>query len=168
MAVRRQLSLYVPQPEAAPLEAVRCVLDPVQHALIPAHVTLCRDEELEVLSPHAIAAALAAPDLKAITLTFGVAVPLEGHGVLLPCVSGEDQFSGLRARLLGPGARRLMPHITLAHPRNPRAPGNHLDVALRLPPELTVTFADVNLIGQRLGEPWNVRARHPLGVAGTG
>jgi hypothetical protein len=55
VTIRRQLSLYVPEPIATRLEAVRRVLDPVQHALIPAHVTLCRDDELEALSPHQIA-----------------------------------------------------------------------------------------------------------------
>ena len=43
---RRQLTLFVPHAEAAPIEALRATLDPVQHALIAAHVTLCREDEL--------------------------------------------------------------------------------------------------------------------------
>ena len=43
--IRRQLSLYVAEPEASMLEALRLVLDPVQQALIPAHATLAREGE---------------------------------------------------------------------------------------------------------------------------
>lgn len=45
MSLREQLSLYVPPPIAAILEGVRRVVDPVQAALIRAHVTLCRESE---------------------------------------------------------------------------------------------------------------------------
>lgn len=44
---RRQLSLFVPEPARGPVDAVRQALDPQQHALIPAHVTLCRESELD-------------------------------------------------------------------------------------------------------------------------
>lgn len=157
MAVRRQLSLYLPGDVAAPIEAVRRVLDPMQHALIPAHVTLCRDEEVARASLAALA--LSQP----LTLVFGRAVLFDGHGILLPCIDGEERFAELRARLLGPGPiRSQTPHITLAHPRNPRAPGNSLDHALTLPPEITVTFPEARLIEQEAGEPWRVIERHAL------
>lgn len=155
MALRRQISLYVPDHLAAPLDAVRRVLDPVQHALIPAHVTLCRDDEAALLSGALITEALAgAPP---ITLVFGRAIMFDGHGVLLPCVVGADQFMRLRERLLGAGLLGTQkPHITLAHPRNPRAPGNTLDAAHKLPSEIALTFPGVNLIAQTPGEPWRV------------
>jgi hypothetical protein len=156
---RRQLSLYIPEDAAAPIEAVRRVLDPVQHALIPAHVTLCRDEEVAGLS----ASARAPSPHKPITLVFGRAVPFDGHGVLLPCIDGQVEFTHLRQRLLAPGAiRHQSPHITLAHPRNPRAPGNAIDRALTLPPEIVVTFSDLCLIEQAPNEPWRVLERHAL------
>ena len=45
MGVRRQLTLFLAGEMAAAVEAVRRVVDPEQYRLIPAHVTLCREEE---------------------------------------------------------------------------------------------------------------------------
>lgn len=48
--LRSQLSLFVPPiiggDTRVDIEAIRCIVDPVQHRLIPAHVTLCREDEL--------------------------------------------------------------------------------------------------------------------------
>ena len=68
--MRRQLSLYVPRAEGALLEAVRRVLDPVQAGLIPAHVTLCRDE-LGQVSAMEIEARLRMAAAEPVTLGFG-------------------------------------------------------------------------------------------------
>lgn len=158
MARRRQLSLYVPEHAAAQIEAVRRVLDPVQQALIPAHVTLCRDDELDAVSASALMRA------SSITLVFGAALAFDGHGILLPYVAGEGDFAQLRADLLDGQARQQKPHITLAHPRNPRARGNSLDLALTLPPEISISFGEIALIEQALGEPWRVLKRYLLGA----
>ncbi|MDP6371043.1 MAG: hypothetical protein QF634_00890 [Vicinamibacterales bacterium] len=40
------MSLYVPEPARSIVDAVRTRTDPIQHELIPAHVTLCRDDEV--------------------------------------------------------------------------------------------------------------------------
>jgi len=155
LALRRQLSLYVPNDQAAHIEAIRRVLDPIQHALIPAHVTLCRDEETAGLTSEAIAEALAGAE--PITLSFGRAVVFDGHGILLPCTFGAEDFANLRKRLLGADPLRTQaPHITLAHPRNPRAPDNTLTRAHELPAEYVLTFSAINLIEQAPGEPWRV------------
>lgn len=163
MAVRRQLSLYVPEDQAAPIEAARRVLDPIQHALIPAHVTLCRDEEAAHLTSEAIAEALAGA--QPIKLTFGRAVAFDDHGLLLPCVSGAEGFANLRKRLLGSGSLRTQtPHITLAHPRNPRAPGNTPIRTYDLPTEFALMFSAVNLIEQARNESWRVLETFALRV----
>jgi hypothetical protein len=66
----------------------------------------------------------------------------------------------LRARILGPSALPLAPHVTLAHPRNPKAPGNSLaDVIAQLPAPLELRFDSLNLIEQSHGGPWRVLAR---------
>jgi hypothetical protein len=44
--VRKQLSMYDPSGAAQDIEAVRKVVDPIQNSLIPAHITLCREDEL--------------------------------------------------------------------------------------------------------------------------
>jgi 2'-5' RNA ligase len=151
--VRRQLTLFVPAAEARALEALRARLDPVQRGLIAAHVTLCREDELADLA--AVRARLASARLPAPTLTFAAPEVFDGHGLLLRCVEGREAFRGLRERVLGSDAiRDHAPHLTLAHPRNPRAPGNALLATPGLPGRLTVTFREVRLIEQDGARPW--------------
>lgn len=154
---RTQLSMYVPASAAAELESVRRILDPVQCDLIPAHVTLCREDELASLGRAELGARLADGGARAITLQFGRAVAFDGHGILLPCIAGEQAFIALRRHVLGSRTiRRQAPHITLAHPRNPRSPGNSLLTATRLPDAVSITFTSVSLIQQTGGERWRV------------
>jgi hypothetical protein len=161
---RRQLSLFVPEADAAGLEAARRALDPVQSRLIPAHVTLCREDELAQVSERDLLARLEPAGLAPITLTFGAPEPFAGHGILLNGTAGEAEYHALRERLLGTGARRAHPHITLAHPRNPRAPGNSLERAARLLPGLRLTFSTVALIEQDEARPWRVLRSFALGA----
>jgi predicted acetyltransferase len=154
---RRQLSLYVPSDAAAAIEAVRRVVDPIQSGLIPAHVTLCREEELGRLSESELLERLTDPGLKPVTLRFGRPEGFSGHGILLPCIGGVGEFRSLRERLLGSTEiREQQPHITLAHPRNAKASGNSLTGAAGLPESLSITFSTVRLIEQEGGQPWKV------------
>jgi 2'-5' RNA ligase len=158
--VRHQVSLYVPKRAAIALEAVRRQLDPIQYRLIPSHVTLCRDHETSTLTASDVSSALR---FGPITLTFGRAETFDGHGIRLPCVAGEEPFARLRERLLGPvSVRREAPHITLAHPRNPRSQRYDLDVALGLPAQINIAFPVALLIEQTNGEPWRVLERYRL------
>lgn len=146
---------------AAVLAAVRRVVDPVQSRLIPAHVTLCRDEDLDGVQPDDVRVAAAGMD--GLTLAFGPAERAGEHGILLPCVDGQADFHALRARLLGVAApRERTAHLTLAHPRNPRAPGNDLLVARTLPVPLVATFTRVHWIEQAGDAPWQVRHTFPF------
>jgi hypothetical protein len=163
---RIQLSLFLPPAYGAQLDALRRVLDPVQAALIPAHVTLCREDELEGLAPEVIGERLraAAP----LTLAFGRAIAFDGHGLMLPCEHGAPAYHALRARVLeGRPVREAAPHVTLAHPRNPRAPGNDPRLAASLPVPLVVTFGDARLVRSEHGAPWQVLGTLPLGAPGT-
>ncbi|HWT14899.1 MAG TPA: 2'-5' RNA ligase family protein [Patescibacteria group bacterium] len=164
MRIRRQLSLYAPDPQRAAIDAVRALLDPVQHALISAHVTLCREDELAAIDDAALAVhiAHAAP----ITLRFGAPQRFDGHGVLMPCVTGEADFHALRQRVLArDDVRRASPHLTLAHPRNPIAPGNDLANAATLQDGITLHFDRVNLIEQIDGGVWRPLRGFMLGRA---
>ena len=154
-SIRRQLSLYVPEPQRIAIDVVRAVLDPVQHRLIPAHVTLCREDELAAIDESALATRLegASP----ITLRFGAPERFDGHGILMPCKEGEPDFHALRQHVLGRcDVRRASPHLTLAHPRNPRAPGNDLANAASLQNGITLQFDGVHLIEQVDGGIWQV------------
>ena len=145
---------------------MRQVLDPVQFGLIQAHVTLCRDDELEGLDPAMVQRRLEANGVKPITLAFGQAERFSTHGVLLPCIAGEDEFQALRQLILGSETiRRQPPHITLAHPRNPKSPGNSLAAAANIGAEVRIRFTTVCRIQQDAGAPWQVLQRFALAAA---
>jgi hypothetical protein len=158
---RRQLSMFVPAAQAAAIEAVRAVVDPVQYKLIPAHVTLCREDDMPDLA--AIKKRLRHIPRQPIELAFGPPEVFSGHGIILKCIAGEPAFHALRQHLLGASnVREQWPHITLAHPRNPRSPGNSLENALQLPSNIKLVLPAVELIEQFDGGPWQVLDRFEL------
>lgn len=158
---RRQLSMYVPQDAARDIEAVRRVVDPIQSRLIPAHVTLCREDELGDLA--SVRARLRRAPFNPLTLRFGKPVAFAGHGLLLECVEGEEHFRAVREYLLASSrVREQRPHITLAHPRNPKAGGNSLSNTSRLPEVIEVTFPSIYLIEQEKGGPWQLLEMYEL------
>lgn len=153
--------MYVPQDAAREIEAVRRVVDPIQSRLIPAHVTLCREDELGDL--ESVRARLRRAPFKPLTLRFGKPLAFAGHGLLLECVEGAGRFRALREYLLASGrVREQKPHITLAHPRNPRSEGNSLGNASTLPEVIEVTFPSVCLIEQEGGGIWRLLEKYEL------
>lgn len=163
MDIREQLTLCVPSAQAGVLEEARGLLDPVQATLIRAHVTLCREHELTSLNDETIAARLQARACGPLTLRFGAPVPFASHGLLLPCIGGLDEFQALRRCVLESdlGAEHP-PHLTLAHPRNPKAPGNHPSNVARLRWPPVVEFRVVARIRQLDGGPWKSIGEHSL------
>jgi 2'-5' RNA ligase len=161
--MRSQLSLFVPPRVSVGIEAVRRIVDPVQSRLIPAHVTLCREDELNGIGVADIAARLRDSRRGPISLRFGPPERFGGHGILMPCIAGTADFALLREVVLGTtGIRAHAPHLTLAHPRNPRAQGNDLSAVASLRDGVTVTFDEVQLIDQDADAPWVLRATFPL------
>lgn len=144
------------------------MVDPVQQGLIAPHVTLCREDELEGRPVEEVLARAAVAPATDLVLRFGPPERFHEHGILLPCAAGADAFHALRVHLLGdPSARRQQAHITLAHPRNPRASGNDLGATAPLGGGLTIRFTRVSLIEQVGHGPWHILADAPLG-AGRG
>ena len=153
----RQLTLFVAGSAAVEVERVRTVVDPVQQRLIAAHVTLCREDEIDGLSTADMGSRIADASHGPLTLRFGRPEPFSWHGIVVHCVAGQSEFHALRQRILGTDdiATRTA-HITLAHPRNPKAPGNSLAIAATLPDEMTFVFDAVSLIEQEDRSPWRV------------
>ena len=153
--IRRQLSMYVPSDIAKEIEDVRKVVDPIQSSLIPAHITLCREDEFSNLSQ--LKDRLINIPFKPLTLSFGKVEVFSGHGLLLNCIEGEEEFRSLRQYLLGSkNIRNQKPHITLAHPRNPKSTGNSLANTSTLPSVIKITFSTIYLIEQDGSQPWRV------------
>jgi len=159
-AHRRQLSLFVAEPEGAELDALRARADPVQHALIPAHVTLVRDEDVDDWA--VVRARLEALGPLRLELRLGAPRAMEGGGALLPVVGATAGFDEVRARLLvgqRGAARAQTPHVTLLHPRNRERWGLSLAQVCAHRAPSCVAFDHVVMIEQAGGEPWRVVAR---------
>ncbi|HJO38069.1 MAG: 2'-5' RNA ligase family protein [Vicinamibacterales bacterium] len=161
--MRRQVSLYLPEPARATIDAVRQRVDPIQYGLIPAHITLCRDDD--VTDWAVVERRLAELGRVAVTLEFGPTRAFDGGGLLLPVITATMEFDDLRARLLagaGQLPRPLAPHITLRHPRNVArltTPIDHDDAGFSYP--APIHFTQASLIEQADGDPWRVIAVYP-------
>lgn len=163
-SLRRQLTLFADDLSGR-LAHVRHTYNPAQAALIAAHVTLCREDELEPLDA-------VWPRLKSLELGGPLVLELgaperfsEGKGVLLPAVGGLQAFAELRRRILAhiDSPRAQAAHLTLMHPRNATCTDAIFAeiAALELPRRLV--FQQVCLIEQVDGGVWRRLDRCPLG-----
>ena len=157
VAVRRQASMFLTS--VPDIEDLRCEFNPVQAKLIPAHVTLCREDEVDDWG----GLERRIQEMLPIQITLGFGCPIrDGNLVLLPAVSGTEYFDEFRNSLLGNQLvkpRKQSPHITLIHPRNGVCTSAIFDqIAGRIQP-FSWTFRHVSLIEQTDGGPW-VRFAH--------
>lgn len=157
--MRRQLSLFLPSAQRAVVEPIRRRLDPRQHALIPAHVTLCRDDELA--DWPAVERRLSSLQAFSLTLRFGAPQALPDGCILLRPMQGAAQYQALRRFLLGPMAPIHGAHLTLLHPRH--ATGTPPDVAelATVLADFVTTFSAIALIEQRGSAPWQLLREYP-------
>ncbi|TKC12541.1 2'-5' RNA ligase family protein [Pedobacter polaris] len=158
--IRRQLTLFI---ENETIEKVRVKFNPAQHALISAHVTLCREDELEDLDTI-IANIKSLKINKPIRIIFNDVERFEnGKGALIPaCKEGtplvnhaNDHFHNLRdAILISP--RKHLPHITLMHPRNSTCTDSIFEEIKSFKLPATLFFNKISLIEQKSGGKWKV------------
>ena len=154
LPTRRQLTLFLPPERCEVVEPLRQRLDPVQHAMIPAHVTLCRDDELIPWQP--VGERLASFGRFSLAMQFGEPRVLPDGCVLMRPTFGAEPFQRLRSSILGPSAKAVGAHITLLHPRHAAGIDYDLaELAARLP-GFTVTFRSIALIEQSGTSPWRV------------
>ena len=153
MSTRRQASLYltgVPKIEEIP----RLRFNPAQAELIPAHVTLCREDE--VLDWTALRHRLSAICPIEVVIEFGTPVR-QGNLVYLPAIGQTEQFDNLRRDLLGAEGQKLrkhLAHITIIHPRNgSRSDADFQEITESLE-RFTAKFREVSLIEQQDGGHW--------------
>lgn len=161
---RIQLSLFVPAEQATVIEQVRRQYNPVQYTLIPAHVTLCREDELTSL--EAVLKNLEQLDFPAFTITFNTPIRFDnGRGVLLPAIDSTF-FQELRKIVLKgvvDQPRIHAPHLTLMHPRNSTCTDMHYKEILTINLPDCFHFNKISLIEQVNGGAWAIKKEWPLG-----
>jgi 2'-5' RNA ligase len=155
--IRQQLTLFIDQPNGI-IEKVRQYYNPLQFKLISAHITLCREDEIEQID-------LVIDRIKTISLKepvcveFGAVKRFEnGKGVLLPGVGDQNAFRELRKSVLGQIelSKEQFPHITLLHPRNATCTDEIFEKIKEQVFPTEFFFDTISWIEQRDGGKWNV------------
>jgi len=166
---RKQLTLFLNEPESLEIEKIRKTLNPEQYNLIKSHITLCREDEIEALEK--VRMNLELLNFNGFSIDFGKSVRFsDKKGVLIPAIGNCEAFHQLRKMILAgiiEKPRMHEPHITLMHPRNSTCTEEIFKViaAFNLPE--TITFNKISLIEQIPEEPWKVLADWPLPVLTT-
>jgi len=155
---RRQASMFLT--DQFQIEALRSRYNPVQARLIPAHVTLCREDEVTDWDVFRTSVDSLCPI--EITLTFGIPVR-EDNFVYLPVQKGLGDLQEFRRTVLRKEARDLSPHLTLIHPRNGVCTDQiFADISATIFSPFQYTFREVMVIEQENGGVWHVISR--LGI----
>lgn len=156
--IRRQLTLFVDEKQSAAIESIRQKFNPQQYRLIKAHVTLCREDEIEPI--EIVLHNLSKQLLPAIAICFNAPTRFsDGKGVFLPAMDDSHSFKTLRNLLLQgitAAPRSQKPHITLMHPRNSTCTDDIFQqIAKTILPNM-ITFEKISLIEQVEQEPWKI------------
>jgi 2'-5' RNA ligase len=155
--VRRQLTLFLQKDKSEIVEKVRRKFNPTHFELIRAHVTLCREDEIENLDQVLIN--LTSLNEKAITIQFEKPTRFEnGQGVYLKSEDIE-QYSKLRRKILKTiidEPRKQIPHITLIHPRSSTCNYEIFQQICNEDFPSNFTFNEISLIEQKDGANWEV------------
>lgn len=163
-SIRRQLTMFVPHPDATAIESIRSHYNPAQRAIIDSHVTLCREDELTSLDQ--VLQNLKILQQPPLTIRFGDIIPSEGgKGVLLPAVAGREEFHRVRQILLQDitnNPREMEPHITLMHPRNSTCNDAIFEEIRSYKLPKVIQFDAISLIEQVDGGPWQVQHTYKL------
>jgi len=153
---RRQLTLFLNQADAITIEAIRSSYNPLQQQLIAAHVTLCREDEIENI--HAVLHNLENLNQEPVTVFFDEPVRFEnGTGVLIPAAPNNEAFQQLRKKVLAgviDEPRKHQPHITLMHPRNAVCTDAIFEAIQKADLPGQLNFNSVSVIEQTNGGPW--------------
>ena len=155
---RIQLTLFVEESDAGPIEDIRKKFNPEQYALIKSHVTLCREEELNTIDK--MIQNMEALSFPYITIGFGSLERFaNGKGVFLPATGDNYQFHQLRKRILqntGKKSERYEPHITVMHPRNSTCTDEIFKQIKenKIPDKLI--FRKISLIEQQEDNQWRI------------
>lgn len=161
---RRQLTLFLSESSSSEIEKCREKYNLEQFKLINAHITLCREDEIEQL--ERINDNLNKLCFNSFDLEIGKPIRFSDYkGVLIPIIGNEVIFQNLRAEVLNgiiEFPRNQKPHITIMHPRNSSCTDEIFETInnLKLPNKLK--FNKISLIEQTFGESWAVLQEYKL------
>ncbi len=151
---RRQASIFLP--DRFQIDSLRLRHNPIQARLIPAHVTLCREDE--VVDWDAVRSRLESLFPFEIVLEFDVPVR-ENNFVFLPVRGGSNEFHALRCAILAKDARQHVPHVTIIHPRNGICTDQIFEEITATVSSFQHTFREVMLIEQAGDGNWETIAQ---------
>lgn len=155
---RIQLTLFIDGNETDEIERIRKTYNPEQYNLIKAHVTLCREDELEQIEK--VLQNLKTLDHAGITIDFENPIRFSnGKGVLLPVFGTNKLFQELRNKILRgiiENPRVHEPHITLLHPRNAACTDEIFQQIEKSRFPKKIAFKKISLIEQEQGMKWEI------------
>lgn len=142
------------------IEQIRKEFNPLQFELIKAHVTLCREDEIENLEQVLSNLLLLIQTQQKIYIEFGKVARFDnGKGLFLPATNNNKQFENLRRQVLSglsdnPGKQQA--HITLMHPGNSICTDTIFELVEKINVPATLEFKQISLIEQENGGPWKI------------
>ncbi|WP_434036179.1 2'-5' RNA ligase family protein [Formosa sp. 4Alg 33] len=160
--LRQQFTLFIEE-SSENIEKIRATYNPEQYHLIPCHITLFREDEIDSI-------AKLIERISTINLEKPLRIALNGperfangRGVFLPANNKNTEFKALRECILGTHLiHEQHPHVTLMHPRNSACTESiFLEIKKQdLPTELF--FNKISLIEQINGGKWKVLDEYPI------
>ncbi|MCF0056041.1 2'-5' RNA ligase family protein [Dyadobacter sp. CY356] len=162
--MRRQLTLFLTN-QKDEIEKIRSEFNPVQFELIAAHITLCRENEIEELD-KIIGNIRTISFSKPLQMEFEPVERFEkGKGLLIPAKIGNSDFLELRTTILagtGEFNRNYLPHITLMHPRNSICTDKIFDQIKKYKLPSIINFDTISLIEQTGDGVWKIIQQFPI------
>jgi 2'-5' RNA ligase len=156
--IRRQLTLFVEPTDAVIIEQIRQKFNPRQFEIIKAHVTLCREDEIENLEKVTSNLFLLIQKQQNIIIEFGKVARFDSEkGLFLPAINDNKEFEYLRRKILFglyDNPRNQKPHITLMHPRNSTCTDKIYKQVEEKNFPTKLEFKKISLIEQENGGQW--------------
>ncbi len=156
--IRRQLTLFVKPTDAIAIEQIRQKFNPRQFQLIKAHVTLCREDEIQDLEKVISNLLLLTQTQQDICIEFSKATRFDnGKGVFLPARNDNKEFAYLRKQTLYglyDNPTNHEPHITLMHPRNSTCNNDIFKEIKKIVLPTKLEFKRISLIEQENDGQW--------------
>lgn len=156
---RHQLTLFIEKNQSKKIEKIRRIYNPMQFGLIKSHITLCREDEIE-LSLQKIIQNLKELVFDEFIMNFGNTIRFEDEkGVLIPSIDDNEAFITLRKLVLKDiiqNPRIHQPHITLMHPRNSTCDAILFDQLQKIKLPHQFIFKKISLIEQENQNKWKI------------